>query len=40
MNRFVKVRNWVTNKATLPGIAESGNANPNNDTRTMAIEGR
>ena len=40
MKRFVKVRNWVTNNATLPGIADRGIANPIIETAVMAMVGR
>ena len=39
MKRFVNVRNSVTSKPTLPGIAETGIAKLIADSRTIAMHG-
>ena len=39
MKRLVKVRNWVTSKATLPGMAERGMVKPIIEMITIALHG-
>ena len=40
MNMFVRVKNCVTTKATLPGIFDTGMMKLTLDAITMVIDGR